>query len=349
MPQPILLCNTKDMPRKRWLECRKHGPNGDIPFTLGGSDIATVFGINPWKTPLELFMEKRDLLAPNEDENAKQKNLGHLLEPVVADVFATETGSEIIEDYGMYQHAEYPFAIADIDYLYRQGTTEGVLECKSTTYHKAGDYQNGCTPIHYELQVRFYLEVRQYETGELACLWGNNPDTDFVHRTIRYDKHISQEILEGAKEFIHRLENNDPPPMDGVPSKLAIKALNRIYDNVKDSPPVEFSSAHEPALRKIVELQKQKMELKKKADLLAQSIEELSVPFRELLKDNAHGKLAVSNGSIFVDFTQQSKRIVDTKKLQKEYPDIYKEVQKTSVVWPFKVRCYEANRKTGVR
>ncbi len=349
MPQPILLCNTKDMPRKRWLECRKHGPNGDIPFTLGGSDIATVFGINPWKTPLELFMEKRDLLAPNEDENAKQKNLGHLLEPVVADVFATETGSEIIEDYGMYQHAEYPFAIADIDYLYRQGTTEGVLECKSTTYHKAGDYQNGCTPIHYELQVRFYLEVRQYETGELACLWGNNPDTDFVHRTIRYDKHISQEILEGAKEFIHRLENNDPPPMDGVPSKLAIKALNRIYDNVKDSPPVEFSSAHEPALRKIVELQKQKMELKKKADLLAQSIEELSVPFRELLKDNAHGKLAVSNGSIFVDFTQQSKRIVDTKKLQKEYPDIYKEVQKTSVSRPFKVRCYEANRKTGVR
>ena len=74
MPQPILLCNTKDMPRKQWLECREHGPNGDIPFTLGGSDIATVFGINPWKTPLELFMEKRGLLAPNEDENAKQKN-----------------------------------------------------------------------------------------------------------------------------------------------------------------------------------------------------------------------------------------------------------------------------------
>ena len=349
MPQPILLCNTKDMPRKQWLECREHGPNGDIPFTLGGSDIATVFGINPWKTPLELFMEKRGLLAPNEDENAKQKNLGHLLEPVVANVFAAETGSEIIEDYGMYQHAKYPFAIADIDYLYRQGTTEGVLECKSTTYHKAGDYQNDCTPIHYELQVRFYLEVRQYETGELACLWGNNPDTDFVYRTIRYDKHISREILEGAKEFIHRLENNDPPPMDGVPSKLAVKALNRIYDNVKDSPPVEFSSVHEPALRKIVELQKHKMELKKQADLLAQSIEELSVPFRELLKDNAHGRLTVPNGSIFVDFAQQSKRIVDTKKLQKEYPDIYKEVQKTSVSRPFKVRCYEANRKTGVR
>ena len=72
----------------------------------------------------------------------------------MANVFAAETGSEIIEDYGMYQHAKYPFAIADIDYLYRQGTTEGVLECKSTTYHKAGDYQNGRTPIHYEMCIR---------------------------------------------------------------------------------------------------------------------------------------------------------------------------------------------------
>ena len=266
----------------------------------------------------------------------------------MARVFAAETGSEIIEDYGMYQHAEYPFAIADIDYLYRLGTTEGVLECKSTTYHKAGDYQNDCTPIHYELQVRFYLEVRQYETGELACLWGNNPDTDFVHRTIHYDKYISQEIFEGAKEFIHRLENNDPPPMDGIPSKLAIKALNRIYDNVKDNPPVEFSSVHEPALREIMNLQKQKLALQQQIERLTQSIDALSVPFRELLKDNTHGRLSIPNGSILVDFAQKSRRLVDNKKLQKEYPDIYKEVQKISVTRPFKVKCYEANRKIGV-
>ena len=348
MSAPKLLCNTKDMDRKQWLSCRKHGPNGDIPFTLGGSDIATVFGLNPWQTPLELFMEKRDLLAPNEEENVKQKQIGRLLEPVVADVFAMETDSEIIEDYGMYQHADYPFAIADIDYLYRQGVTEGVLECKSTTYHKAGDYQNDHTPIHYELQVRFYLDVCQYETGELACLWGNNPETDFVHRTIRYDKHIHKELFEGAQEFIHRLENNDPPPMDGIPSKLAIKALNRIYDSVKDNPPVEFAPSHEPALRKIIELQEQKAKLTQQMDRLSRSIDTLSIPFRELLKDHGKGKLATENGSIFVDFTQQSRRLVDRKKLQKNYPDIYKEVQKTSVIRPFKVRYYQAKSKNGV-
>lgn len=349
MPQPKLLCNTKDMSRERWLECRKHGPDGKIPFTLGGSDIATIFGINPWKTPLELFMEKRDLLAPNDEENAKQKALGHFLEPVVAHVFAMQTQSEIIEDYGLYQHAEYPFALANIDYLCRQQVAgEMILECKSTTYHKAADYSNGRIPIHYELQVRFYQDVRQYEVGQLACLWGNNPDTDFVYRTIHYNKQINQEIFDGAQEFIHRLENNDPPPMEGVPSKLAIKALNRIYDSVRDNPPVEFSAVHEPALRKIVELQNRRVEMKRQMDALTNSIEELSIPFRELLKENAHGKLSIPNGSILVDFSQQAKRLVDTKKLQKEYPDVYKEVQKVSVSRPFKVKCYEAKRKTGV-
>lgn len=169
-----------------------------------------------------------------------------------------------------------------------------------------------------------------------------------MYRTIRYDKHISREILEGAKEFIHRLENNDPPPMDGVPSKLAVKALNRIYDNVKDSPPVEFSSVHEPALRKIVELQKHKMELKKQADLLAQSIEELSVPFRELLKGQRAWKAHRSKRFHFRCFRAQSSALW----YQKTAKGISRYLQggtKTSVSRPFKVRCYEANRKTGVR
>ena len=102
--------------------------------------------------------------------------------------------------------------------------------------------------------------------------------------------------------------------------------------NVKDNPPVEFSSVHEPALRKIVELQKHKMELKKQADLLAQSIEELSVPFQRTVKGQTR-----MEGSSFqtVPFSLISRSNPSAlwipKKLQKEYPDIYKEVQKTTL------------------
>ena len=47
MSAPIPLCDTTGMSRKRWLECRMHGPKGDIPYTVGGSDIAAIFGVSP--------------------------------------------------------------------------------------------------------------------------------------------------------------------------------------------------------------------------------------------------------------------------------------------------------------
>ena len=37
---PNLLCDTAGMTRVQWLDCRMHGPDGDIPYTLGGSDAA---------------------------------------------------------------------------------------------------------------------------------------------------------------------------------------------------------------------------------------------------------------------------------------------------------------------
>ena len=58
MASPNILCDTAGMSNERWLECRAHGPKGDIEYTVGGSDVATIFGISPWTTPLELWMIK---------------------------------------------------------------------------------------------------------------------------------------------------------------------------------------------------------------------------------------------------------------------------------------------------
>ena len=45
MAAPILLCDTAGMSNERWLECRMHGPKGNIPYTIGGSDVAAIFGV----------------------------------------------------------------------------------------------------------------------------------------------------------------------------------------------------------------------------------------------------------------------------------------------------------------
>ena len=64
MAKPIILCDTAGMANDRWLECRMHGPKGDIPYTVGGSDVAAIFGVSPWTTPMELWLIKKGRMKP---------------------------------------------------------------------------------------------------------------------------------------------------------------------------------------------------------------------------------------------------------------------------------------------
>lgn len=66
MATPIILCDCAGMSEKRWLECREHGPKGDIEYTVGGSDVATIFGLSPWMTPKELWMIKKGRMKPKD-------------------------------------------------------------------------------------------------------------------------------------------------------------------------------------------------------------------------------------------------------------------------------------------
>ena len=157
MAAPKILCDTAGMDRRTWLAARAHGPDGSIPIAIGGSDVAAIFGISPWKTPLDLWLEKSGKLMPDESENMWQKEMGHLLEPVVAQMYAFRTGHRVITDTYLYQHALYPWALANIDYGMEDKDTKevGGLECKSTTYYNADEWMDDKVPMHYEYQCRF--------------------------------------------------------------------------------------------------------------------------------------------------------------------------------------------------
>ena len=93
MAAPILLCDTAGMDNDRWLECRMHGPDGKIPYTVGGSDVAAIFGLSPWTTPLELWMIKKGRMKPPVKANSSQLEMGHLLEPIAAYWYAKRSGN----------------------------------------------------------------------------------------------------------------------------------------------------------------------------------------------------------------------------------------------------------------
>lgn len=76
MAAPNILCDTAGMTNAQWLAARMHGPSGKIPYTVGGSDVAAVFGVSPWTTPLELWMIKKGRMKPPAKSNANQLEMG---------------------------------------------------------------------------------------------------------------------------------------------------------------------------------------------------------------------------------------------------------------------------------
>lgn len=181
MAAPKILCDTAGMSEKDWLAARMHGPLGDIPYTVGGSDVAAIFGLSPWMTPLELWKIKKGQMRPPQKANSGQLEMGHLLEPIAAHWFAKKIGYTVTDDTNLYQHASHSYALANFDRRFIKPTGEpGILECKSCTYHKASDWADDAIPLHYELQLRFYMAVADVEHGAFSAIWGNNPDSDMA-------------------------------------------------------------------------------------------------------------------------------------------------------------------------
>lgn len=345
MGKPNILIDTEGMDNDRWLECRMHGPLGDIPYTVGGSDVAAIFGVSPWTTPLELWLIKKGRIKPPEKSNANQLQMGHLLEPIAAYWYEQISGNTVTEDTNLYQHADHPYALANFDRRFTRASDgePGILECKSCTYHKAADWAEDAIPLYYELQLRFYLAVADVDIGAFSAVWGNNPDNDLAMPEIVRDRAKEDIIFERLEEWIWSLENDKPPTMQDVKPKLALESLARIYgSSQKNLPTVEFSSKYEKALRKIAMLQGELTARNAEIKKLEKEIEAHSVRIAEVMKEHEHGVLTTTGDKLLIDFVTRRIRRPDSKALKEKYPSVYDKVLKTSESRKVKVRIEPA-------
>ena len=333
MAAPNILCDCTGMTNEMWLKCREHGPKGNIEYTIGGSDVATIFGLSPWTTPLELWMVKKGLMKPKSPPNPDQLAMGHMLEPIAAHFYAQRTGNTVTDDNYLYQHATLEYALANIDrrYTRKEDGEGGVLECKSLTYHKAADWADGAIPIYYELQLRYYLAVLDEKHGAFSALWGNNPENDLATPHIERVQAKEDIIFEKLDRWIWSLRHDKPPTMEDVQPQLAMDALARIYGaGKKGLPTIEFPMKYEPQLRKIAALQEENAQLKGAIKKNEEAIEAHSVRIAELMKEHEHGILTTTTDKLLVDFVTSTSRRVSSDYLKQNYPTIYEEARKPS-------------------
>ncbi len=341
MAEPIKLCDTKCMSEAEWLACRMHGPKGDIPYTVGGSDVAAIFGVSPWVTPKELWLIKKGRLKPPPKDNPLQLELGHLLEPVVARLYELKTNNTVINDTYLYQHADHKYALANFDrrIIRKEDGEKGILECKSTSHFKADAWKDGACPLYYELQLRFYLAVADVSFGDFGALWGNNPDNDFAMPRITRDKVWEDQIFERCDEFIWSLKRDKEPTMDDIAPKLALESLAKIYGaGDANLPTLKLPKTYEADLRKIAQLQKTSSERKKEAEQMEDEAEALSVQIAEYMKQHEHAVLETTDDKLLIDFVTKRKTLADAKALKERHPLVFDDVKKISESRKVKVK-----------
>lgn len=215
----LRLVKTNELSRDDWLEVRKTG--------IGSSDAAAAVGLNPYQSPLELWLVKtgRDAHLPKVDPNDDSSPMfwGTLLESFVAAAYTKRTGNRVRKVNAVLQHAQHPWMLANLDREVMGVPDVQILECKTTGMNGQRLWRDG-VPEYIQLQVQHQLAVTGKQAADVAVLVCGN---DFRTFRIQRDNQMIASLIELERRFWHYVETDTPPPADG--SDSAAMALQALY------------------------------------------------------------------------------------------------------------------------
>lgn len=207
--------------REQWLKARKR--------FIGGSDVSCILGLNPYKTNVQLFREKKGLVEPDDLSDNPLVQYGTQAEEHIRALFSLDS-SDLQVDYipnNAWRNTKYPFASASLDGWLSEKETgrKGILEIKTATVTsraQAEKWKDGKIPDNYYCQVLYYLGVTEWDFVYLrANLKYELPDKPLYIITRDYliertDEGVEEDIttiMEATAKFHKALKNNEQPPL----------------------------------------------------------------------------------------------------------------------------------------
>lgn len=200
-----MTCNPLDYPftpppedpaRIEWLAARKTG--------IGGSDIAAIMGMSPWRSPLMVYMEKTTGVV---SEDSERMLWGRLNEDAVAQETARRVGGKLLSTPGIRRHPGVPYFFASIDKALHMPDGLLGLECKTAGAEQKDKWFAG-PPQHYVCQVQWYLMVTGWRGFILSCLFGGN---QLRLWQIEPDAHLHHQMQDAAIAFWRMVQDRTPP------------------------------------------------------------------------------------------------------------------------------------------
>lgn len=334
--QPLVLVETSNLPRKDWLAYRRKG--------IGGSDAAAVLGISPFLTGRDLYYDKLGISADADDENWIAKEIGNLLEPLVAKIFSERTGLKVYQKKFMFQHPQHPWMLADLDYLVEMpdGRT-AILECKTSTSNAASHWWYAgkeIVPAYYESQGRHYMAVMDIDRVFFCCLLTDSHEV--IIRSIDRDMAYEDELIALEEGFWteHVLAKSPPKYIEN--GDLVLKSVQRLLGPaVTDTPPMVITPPQFSKVKQFLQLQEQKSEYDAKSKQLENEMNRLKALIVadmgnscKALYEDAEGSYTITYNPIY----KQTIPKVGLDRLKAVHPEIYKEFVQTSESRRFQIK-----------
>lgn len=280
---------------------------------IGGSEVATILGKNPYCTPLQLWLRKRGELPPIEDSDIMR--FGNFFEPVLALHFEQTTGLRTRQVSKTYKHHQHLFLRANIDRMiladHEQGLeSTAVLELKTTTSQRlkalGGEY-----PEDWMLQVQHYLGITSYQQAYLQVY---ERDTCRFHDPVliyRDDDLIAQNMSKLIRWWKkHMIEGRQPEPMNGEDTLI-------LYPNSHDGKVLE-------ATPKMLKLYSDLKKVRAEKDEALRREEHLKT---KLKKSLGHHERIVAGGKTMISWKSASQNRLDTTAFKSAHPELYKKYQ----------------------
>jgi len=193
--------------RADWLDTRRK--------TLGGSDAAAALGLSPWKSPLELYLEKRGEIADTRQTAAME--WGSLLEPVIVEAYRRKTGNQVITGEAtrpFVERSPYPFMACNVDGLVGNDTVPArwILEAKLASREEDwGEPGTDQVPSYYIPQAQHMMAVTGLEVVEFAVLIVRFGLREIQTYQVPRDDELIDMVVEHERDLWQRIVDGRPP------------------------------------------------------------------------------------------------------------------------------------------
>lgn len=289
---------------------------------IGGSDAGAILGFSPYKTPMDVWLDKTGKVKPDLNKEKKGLYWGSFLEDPIAESFSLQFNRKIQRRNQPIIHKEYPWCRALLDrVIVNDPKGPGALEIKTQHLYAASDWGESGTdevPEHVMAQLQHQLACTGYQWGVVAVLIGGGDDRYYP---IARDEALIEMILDEEGKFWELVQTDTPPE----PSNTADMLKRWPQD---DGGAIDTTDELTAAIIKVRVMQE-----KLKAE--EEELEATKSLVRRAL--GSHARLLDANGRQLATWKTQSRTTIDTVALAKDWPDIAKAYERESSTRVFRL------------